>query len=383
MERFLTYDRLISYHRNRLDVPRFPEDKLQMAYLDSKYQQFWLHLVKKKIDLNMVKKVIKECYNQLQNGDEVYKYAFQNAPLFDTILNYMQNFKTEPEDEYKQYYDDTRVLASMCFKQFCKVLDVKEKLHVCKYIEDIHTCFEDDVEDVRINVYLGLIYFSQSRYGIDALLNDGILEQIIKKITEEKSMIVLNLILMLINEILNAQSAPQRALKSEILLNLKLYIDTNDLDVLENVILVYGSLAICEEGKKMCSEEGSIIKNFIEKIKKYSIDENIKEEKKRNILIGCIRFLMNISILKRGKIEIYEYDGIDTLFELLNGQFKDDEQLVLDILQCITNVSEEPSSRKKLRDNQYIQKIKSYDNHNDDLIKLQVNTTLNVIMWEP
>ena len=71
MERFLTYDRLISYHRNRLDVPRFPEDKLQMAYLDSKYQQFWLHLVKKKIDLNMVKKVIKECYNQLQNGDEV------------------------------------------------------------------------------------------------------------------------------------------------------------------------------------------------------------------------------------------------------------------------------------------------------------------------
>ena len=61
MERYLSYDRLISSHRNRLDIPRFPEDKLQVAYLDSKYKQFWLHLVKKKIDLNMVKKVIKEC----------------------------------------------------------------------------------------------------------------------------------------------------------------------------------------------------------------------------------------------------------------------------------------------------------------------------------
>ena len=99
-----------------------------MAFLDEKYEQFWLHLVKKNLDLNMVKKVIKECYNQLQNGDEVYKFVIDNSPLFDTIFYYMQNFKTEPEDQYKSYYDETRVLASMCFKQYCRVADVKEKL---------------------------------------------------------------------------------------------------------------------------------------------------------------------------------------------------------------------------------------------------------------
>ena len=60
MERFLSYDRLISLYRKRYDVPEFPEDKLKMAFLDEKYEQFWLHLVKKKLDLNMVKKVIKE-----------------------------------------------------------------------------------------------------------------------------------------------------------------------------------------------------------------------------------------------------------------------------------------------------------------------------------
>ena len=376
MERYLSYDRLISSHRNRLDIPRFPEDKLQVAYLDSKYKQFWLHLVKKKIDLNMVKKVIKECYNQLQNGDEVYKFALENAPLFDTIMNYMCNFKTEPEDECKHFYDETRVLASMCFKQFCKVLDVKEKLHVCKYIEDIAVCFEDEVEDVRINVYLGLIYFSQSRYGIDVLLEDGILVKVVKKITEEKSMIVLNLILMLIDEVLNAQSAPQVALEHEILLNLKLYVNTENLEVLESVIRVYGSLAICEEGKKKCVEEGTLIVNFIEKIQNFN-------EKQIKIVVGCIRFLMNISILKRGKAEIFENKGIETLFKVLNGTFGSDDQVALDILQCLTNVAEEPRARKMLQEEKYLIYIKKFDTSKDDLIKLQVENALKVILWEP
>ena len=115
MERFLSYDRLISLYRKRYDAPEFPEDKLKMAFLDEKYEQFWLHLVKKKLDLNMVKKVIKEIYNQLQNAEEVYKYAMDNSPLFDIIFHYMQHFKTEPEDEYKKLYDETRVLDSMYF----------------------------------------------------------------------------------------------------------------------------------------------------------------------------------------------------------------------------------------------------------------------------
>ena len=383
MERFLTHDRLISLYRKRYDVPKFPEDKLQMAYLDEKYEQFWLHLVKKNLDLNMVKKVIKECYNQLQNGDEVYKFAMENSALFDTIFYYMQHFKTEPEDQYKSYYDETRVLASMCFKQFCRVADVKEKLKVCKYIEEIHLSFGDEVEDVRINVYLGLLYYSQSRYGIDALLENHILEQIIKKLTEEKSLVVINLIMMLINEILNAYTAPQIALKEEILLNLKLYINCKDLDVLENTILNYGSLAICEEGKKKCVEEGTIIINFIEKLKNFNNDEKNDPNKVKKILVGCTRFLMNASILKRGKEEIYDNNGIDVMFELLNGKYKDDIQLILNVIQCIGNVAEEPRARVLLRTKNYLDIIRQYNQHEDDLIKEQSRLTEEIILWEP
>ena len=383
MERFLTHDRLISLYRKRYDVPNFPEDKLGIAYLDEKYEQFWLHLVKKNLDLNMVKKVIKEIYNQLQNAEEVYKYAMDNSPLFDTIFYYMQHFKTEPEDQYKKWYDETRVLASMCFKQFCKVADVKEKLKVCKYIEEIHLSFEDEVEDVRINVYLGLLYYSQSRYGIDALLENHVLEQIIKKLTEEKSLIVINLILMLINEILNAYTAPQLALKEEILLNLKLYINCNDLNVLENTILNYGSLAICEEGKKQCVEEGTIIKNFIEKLKSFSADDKNNQEQVNRILVGCTRFLMNVSILKRGKKEIYENGGIEIMFSLLNGKAKNDEQLTLNIIQCLGNVAEEHRARKILRTENYLDIIKSYSESGNELIKEQSKITEEIILWEP
>lgn len=383
MERFLTYDRLISLYRKRYDVPKFPEDKLQMAYLDEKYEQFWLHLVKKNLDLNMVKKVIKECYNQLQNGEEVYKFAMYNSPLFDIIFYYMQHFKTEPEDQYKSYYDETRVLASMCFKQFCLVADVKEKLKVCKYIEEIHLSFEDEVEDVRINVYLGLLYYSQSRYGIEALLENNILVQIIKKLTEEKSLVVINLIMMLINEILNAITAPQIALREEILLNLKLYINCEDLDVLENTILNYGSLAICEEGKQKCVEEGTIIKNFIEKLKTFNSDEKHDFNKVLKILIGCTRFLMNVSILKRGKEEIFDNGGIEIMFELLNGRGKDDIQLILNVIQCIGNVAEEPRARILLRTGNYLETIKKYNEHEDELIKEQSKLTEEIILWEP
>ena len=383
MERFLTHDRLISLYRKRYDVPKFPDDKLKMAYLDEKYEQFWLHLVKKNLDLNMVKKVIKEIYNQLQDAEEVYKYAMDNSPLFDTIFYYMQHFKTEPEDQYKKWYDETRVLASMCFKQFCKVADVKEKLKVCKYIEEIHLSFEDEVEDVRINVYLGLLYYSQSRYGIDALLENHVLEQIIKKLTEEKSLVVINLILMLINEILNAYTAPQIALKEEILLNLKLYINCEDLNVLENTILNYGSISICEEGKKQCVEEGTIIKNFIQKLKEFNNDEKNDKAQVNRILVGCTRFLMNVSILKRGKEEIFENEGIEILFSVLMGKGKDDEQLILDIIQCLGNVAEEHRARKFLRTGNYLDIIRGYDNSTNDLIKEQAKITEDIILWEP
>ena len=37
MERFLSYDRFIAYHRNKKDVEEIPKDILSIAYSDEKY----------------------------------------------------------------------------------------------------------------------------------------------------------------------------------------------------------------------------------------------------------------------------------------------------------------------------------------------------------
>lgn len=244
MERFLTYDRLISMHRNKLDVEPFPDDKLNMAYLDNKYNQFMKHLTNSDDDL--IRKTTKEIYNQLQNGDEVYKYSIQHPELINQIFNHML-----------EHGDDTiRVLCSLCFRQFCMVLSTKELLHESGYLKRIGKAFHDKVDEVRTNVYQGLIYYTQSQYGRDTLLKNNILELIIIKLREEKVHEILHLILILLNEILNSETAPQIALSNNIVETLKLYLESEVEETKYNIILNYGSLSLCEEGKKACVEQG-------------------------------------------------------------------------------------------------------------------------------
>lgn len=310
MERFLTYDRLISCHRNRLDVSPFPEDKLNMAYLDNKYNQFKLHL--ENGDPEMTEKVIKEIYNQLQSGTEVYKYAIDRTDILDKVFDLLI------------YSDDNRIreISSLCFKQFCMVLVSKEILHEFDYIRKIPVAFDDEIEAVRENVLLGLIYYSQSRYGTDKLLQNCILQRIIRKIIDESSLRVLNLILVLSLEILKSDNAPKIALENKMIENMKsfLYMDHyrkfEDFEefqfkVLENVLLNYGSLSLCEEGKQACVGEGSLIKIIIN----FLIEHNSPD--KLGILIATIRFFMSVSILKKGKEEIFEFKGLDYFMVIL------------------------------------------------------------------
>jgi hypothetical protein len=246
MERFLTFDRLIAFYRNRLDVKPFPKDKLNMAYLDNKYDQFMKHL--NDGDVDMMQKVIKEIYNQLQNGEEVYKYAIKQPYILDKIFNLLR----------KHEDSEIRYLSAICFKQFCMVLSTKEHLNINDYIKDITVTFDDEEILVRSNVYLGLIYYAQSRFGVDSLLENKILEAIIKKLITETEIEVLNLILVLHNEILTAETAPQISLNNDIVPILKKYLNSEDDILRENILLNYGSLSLCEEGKSACVEEGNI-----------------------------------------------------------------------------------------------------------------------------
>ena len=304
MERFLTFDRLIASHRNRRDVTKFPEDKLNRAYLDNKYNQFKIHLDAG--DPEMIEKVIGEIFIELQSGTEVYKYTITRKDILDKIFDLLI------------YSDDNKIreLSSLCFKQFCIILKSKEILHEFKYIKKIPVSFDDEIEAVRENVLVGLIYYAQSRFGTDKLLENNILQRIIKKINNEESLKVLNLILILSLEILNSENAPQIALGNEMVKNMKNFLmldhfkkfdeyEKYQFYVLENILLNFGSMSLCEEGKKVCIDEGDLISITIQYLEEHNTPDKL------NILIATIRFFMSVSIAKKGKEEIFEFKGLE------------------------------------------------------------------------
>ena len=58
-----------------------------------------------------------------------------------------------------------------------------------------------------------------------------------------------------------------------------------------------------------------------------------------------------------------------------------DEQLILNILQIIGNVSEEPLGRKKMLEN--LAYIDKFHTHEFILIKQQATITKDIIIWKP
>lgn len=58
-----------------------------------------------------------------------------------------------------------------------------------------------------------------------------------------------------------------------------------------------------------------------------------------------------------------------------------DEQITLNILQIIGNVSEEPRARKKMLEN--LSYIDKFLNHDFKLINQQAKITKDIIIWKP
>lgn len=201
-------------------------------------------------DPEMIKKVIKEMNDQMQDGCEVYKYSIKNPILLSAVFTFIGDSDSE-----------IRELSSLCFVQFCRILITKRILYTDDYIKYCVFMLNDTNRNVRLNAVKGLIYYSQSRYGIDSLLKNKILEVVINKINEEKDELVLDHLLTLNSEILNAEGGPKIALQNDIIKILKAHVDHSNLKILENVLLNYGSLSLCEQGKKECVD-GMYITNY-------------------------------------------------------------------------------------------------------------------------
>lgn len=383
MERLLTSDRLISYHRNRLDIKPYPKSELNIAYLNRKYDQYYTHLSSSEVEDSLKLKTLKEIYDDLQLGDEIFKYTVPFESLLLIIFNLLKTSKN----------DDIRLYTSMCFKQFCKI-----NFSICiinnkGLLLELHSIFCDLNSDVKLYLIEGLIYYSEYREGKEILYSNGIIQIIIERLTKEKNENVINSLLLLLNQLLHSEDGSKLAIKNKIISVLLLYITHDNINIRLNIFRSLSSISMCDEGKESCIEEkDDLINKCIIHIKsEMNKDFSIVNF---NYMEELTRFLIGISILKRGKEELYKHKGIELgldFLKLYKEKQADDknnhlhlqniEQIIINILQFIGNGSEDPSTRRyMLKNKEIIEYFKSYSN---EIIREQSEITLKIINWKP
>lgn len=240
MEQFLSNDRLISYYRNRYDVTEFPKDKLNMAYLDEKFEQFLIKL--KCDDENLILATLKEIKQELVDGAEVIKFSF----LYPKVLNEIIVKLKENQNV------SIRIEASLCFVQFCIIDETKQYLHEKQYVKEINKCLDDEDDNVRMNLVLSLNNYSMTRYGQDILIEDEVLLKTIERLFIEKNENIIISLLTLLHNILKAENATKISLNNNIMSILSKHLVTNNIKIQEETLRVYGSLSMMEEGKYVC-----------------------------------------------------------------------------------------------------------------------------------
>lgn len=387
MERFLTSDRLISYHRNKLDVTPFPGDKLNIAFLNRKFDQYEFHLTKSPDDLVLT--TIKEIYQELQDGCEVYAYGILNTKILVILFNHLKTNKNP----------HIRINSALCFKQFCRINTSKQLLDEIKILTQLDSILDDNEPELRLYTTEGLIYYAAYREGQECLIKNKVLELVIQKISKEESELVLFKLLELSYELLKADNATNIALSNNFIHILKNYVTHVKIKIRINTFKNYSSLSMSEYGKQQCTNEGELIRICLEQVfeqlnlNQENLDDNKRKYTKRDsmdLMVQMTRFLNSVSILKQAKEEIFKYKGLEQGLLLLNYVVngtdlsyskEDKEQLIINTLQYIGNTSEDPSSRKYMID--HLSELNIFLKSDNSFIKEQAEITIKIIKWKP
>lgn len=86
MEDLLSHDRIISYHRSRPDYKPSPENTLQFAYGDRRYEKFAFDLTYVSNILKL--KILNELTDDFHRGDNV-TLALLSSDLLNVLINHL------------------------------------------------------------------------------------------------------------------------------------------------------------------------------------------------------------------------------------------------------------------------------------------------------
>ena len=295
MEETLSYPRFISFHRNQVNPEPHPKSTLTFAYGESRFKE-----MKKSLsgtDNVLRTKILIEINEDFHQADKV------NVALDDHILEELVKcFKANSGEQ-----DDViRELASRAVLKVAQTEKGRETLIHMKTIAEIKNLFNDAEVQIRNNAYVSLINLAEFRFGIDAIIDAGILPILIDKLVLDKEESILILILTLLKVLAEGEKAPSILLGTPALARLNGHLGSKNAKIRELAALNIGSISFNVHGKERTIEAHSI-----EPLTRMLFD------KVSEVRTAATRALASLAQLKAGKVEIYDLEMLDRIIELL------------------------------------------------------------------
>ena len=242
-------------------------------------------------------KILIEINEDFHQADKV------NVALDDHILEELVKcFKANSGEQ-----DDViRELASRAVLKVAQTEKGRETLIHMKTIAEIKNLFNDAEVQIRNNAYVSLINLAEFRFGIDAIIDAGILPILIDKLVLDKEESILILILTLLKVLAEGEKAPSILLGTPALARLNGHLGSKNAKIRELAALNIGSISFNVHGKERTIEAHSI-----EPLTRMLFD------KVSEVRTAATRALASLAQLKAGKVEIYDLEMLDRIIELL------------------------------------------------------------------
>ena len=295
MEETLSYPRFISFHRNQVNPEPHPKSTLTFAYGEGRFKEMQKSL--SGTDNILRTKILIEINEDFHQADKV------NVALDDHILEELVKcFKANSGEQ-----DDViRELASRAVLKVAQTEKGRETLIHMKTIAEIKNLFNDAEVQIRNNAYVSLINLAEFRFGIDAIIDAGILPILIDKLVLDKEESILILILTLLKVLAEGEKAPSILLGTPALARLNGHLGSKNAKIRELAALNIGSISFNVHGKERTIEAHSI-----EPLTRMLFD------KVSEVRTAATRALASLAQLKAGKVEIYDLEMLDRIIELL------------------------------------------------------------------
>jgi len=272
-----------------------PKSTLTFAYGEGRFKEMQKSL--SGTDNVLRTKILIEINEDFHQADKV------NVALDDHILEELVKcFKANSGEQ-----DDViRELASRAVLKVAQTEKGRETLIHMKTIAEIKNLFNDAEVQIRNNAYVSLINLAEFRFGIDAIIDAGILPILIDKLVLDKEESILILILTLLKVLAEGEKAPSILLGTPALARLNGHLGSKNAKIRELAALNIGSISFNVHGKERTIEAHSI-----EPLTRMLFD------KVSEVRTAATRALASLAQLKAGKVEIYDLEMLDRIIELL------------------------------------------------------------------